>query len=381
METHKAKCGGYGMVTGIYWVTGLGILFGALLGLRYHGDGEWPPSLIAALLATGIACAYILLAALDWLMQRLALSRNPLPNDLEIADRAVAREQATGLKGGGLLARQLRRLLNAWGAGASGPQIAAMANSQTLRTLLVLAAEIAVVLVLLSAAAGFSVPQELLTLGTGLMLLAVIIAVARFQLATQLAGYVDSHLLARIGNDTPAAAGAEFAQQAAKSVGDSISSLTAAQAKFTEQLAKAQDTATAQYAKAQQEAAAQLAKAQQESASQITKAQTDAAAQVAKAQADMAARLSAAQEQAAAQLGKAQTEVATQLGRVSELASSIDHVLKLQQAVDGTLKGVTVTEEFKNTLLELKRHLAESDTLLKNVSKPRAIRLVEAANE
>ena len=38
-------------------------------------------------------------------------------------------------------------------------------------------------------------------------------------------------------------------------------------------------------------------------------------------------------------------------------------------------------EEFKNTLLELKRHLAESDTLLKNVSKPRAIRLVETANE
>ena len=63
------------------------------------------------------------------------------------------------------------------------------------------------------------------------------------------------------------------------------------------------------------------------------------------------------------------------------LATTIDNVLKLQQAVDGTLKGVAVTEEFKSTLVELKRHLAESDVLLKNAAKPRTIRLVEKDNE
>lgn len=403
MEKRKAKCGCYGMFTGIYWVVGLGLVCGALLGRRYHGAGEWTPSLVAALLATGIALAYIALSALDWLAQRLSLARNPLPDDLEISDRSVARERVAALKGCSPLTRQIRRLLGAWGAGASGPQVATMANSQLLRTLLVLAAETMAVLVLLFASAGFSAPQELLTLGTGLMLLAVAIAIGRFQLASQIAGYLDSHLLARIGNDTPAAAGAEFAQNAAKSVAESTGALAAAQTKFVEQLAKSQEQASAQFAKAQQEAAAQLVKAQQEAGAQIAKAQTeagaqlakaqteaaaqtakaqaDAAALIAKAQGDMSAKLAAAQEQASAQLGKAQTEVATQLGRVTALAASIDNVLKLQQAVDGTLKGVTVTDEFKSTLLELKRHLAESDQLLRNAAKPRAIRLVEKTNE
>ena len=80
-------------------------------------------------------------------------------------------------------------------------------------------------------------------------------------------------------------------------------------------------------------------------------------------------------------LGKAQTEIASQLSRVTALASTIDNIFKLQQAVDGTLKGVTATEEFKSTLVELKRHLAESDQLLKNAAKPRSIRLVEKDNE
>ena len=69
--------------------------------------------------------------------------------------------------------------------------------------------------------------------------------------------------------------------------------------------------------------------------------------------------------------------MAEQLGRVTEIAASIDKIFKLQQAVDNTLKGVAVTDEFKSTLVELRRHLAESDQLLKNAAKPRAIRLVE----
>ena len=61
--------------------------------------------------------------------------------------------------------------------------------------------------------------------------------------------------------------------------------------------------------------------------------------------------------------------------------ASIDNIFNLQQAVDNTLKGVSATEEFKSTLVELKRHLAESDQLLRNAAKPRTIRLVENDNE
>lgn len=392
MEKNKAKCCGYGMFTGICWVIGLGVVLGVLLGLLLQANGEWELAQHAALLAVGISLAYAVLSALDWFVQWRSLAADPLPYDLALSDRAVAGERLAALTGRSPLRRHIRRLLAAWSAGASGPQVAAMAGNQMLRTLIILAAETVAVLVLLVGSAAFGPPPALLTLGTGLMLLVVLLAVARLQLASHLAGYIESHLLARIGNDTPAAAGVEFAQAVAKSVADSMASLAAAQTKFADQLAKSQEQAAAQMAKAQQEASAQLAKAQQEAAALITKAnqdvaaqaakaQQDAATQVAKAQGEMSAKLSATQEQSAAQLGKAQTEIATQLGRVTALASTIDNVLKLQQAVDGTLKGVAVTDEFKSTLVELKRHLAESDVLLRNAAKPRSIRLVEKENE
>lgn len=402
MEKRKVKCSGYGMFTGICGIVGLGILFGILLGIPFKPE-EWTLSDGAAVLATGLALAYVVLAAIDWLAQTLALAKNPLPSDLDLSDRAVARERMAALTGCSLLQRHIRRLLSAWAAGASGPQVAAMAANQTFRLLSLLLAETAAILVLLVATAGFSAPGSLLTLGTGLMLLVALAGLARFQLASKTAGYIESHLLARIGNDTPAAAGVEFVQSIAKAVADSTASLSAAQAKFADQLAKVQSEASAQMAKAQtdaaaqmvkaqldastqlakahQEAAAPIAKAHQEAAAQVVKAQQESSAQVEKAQTDMAARLTAALEQSSAQIAKAQTEVATQLGRVTALASSIDNVLQLQQAVDGTLKGVAVTDEFKSTLVELRRHLAESDQLLKNAAKPRTIRLVEKDNE
>ncbi len=414
MDKRKAKCSSYGMFTGIFGIVGLGIVFGALLGIPFKPADGWSQSAIAALGATGIAIAYVVLSAIDWLAQWFALSKNPLPEDLDLSDRAVARERCAALAGRALLQRHIRRLLTAWAGGASGPQVAAMAANQMFRLLAMLAAEAIAIFVLLYAAAGFTSPGALLTLGTGLMVLVALAALARFQLASHSAGYIESHLLARIGNDTPAAAGAEFARNAAKSVADSTASLSAAQAKFADQLTKSQDQAAAllakaqtdaaaqiakanqeaaaqiakaqkeaseQVAKAQQEASAQVAKAQKEAADQIAKAQSETAAQFSKTQGDITSKLGASQQETAAQLAKAQDKVAEQLGRVTEIAASIDRIFKLQQAVDGTLKGVTVTEEFKSTLLELKRHLAESDALLRNAAKPRTIRLVEKDNE
>ena len=380
MDQRKTKCGGYGMFTGIYGIVGLGILFGVLLGIPFK-PAAWTPSDAATVLATGLALAYVVLAAIDWIAQTVALAKNPLPAELDLSDRSVARERMAALTSCALLQRHVRRLLSAWAAGASGPQVAAMAANQTFRLLSLLLAEAAAILVLLVAAAGFSAPGPLLTLGTGLMVLVALAALARFQLASKTAGYIESHLLARIGNDTPAAAAADFAQAAGKVAAESMAALAAAQAKFVEQLVKSQDQASALAAKAQQDAAAQIAKAQTEAAAQIAKAQQDAAAQVAKAHGDVSAKLTAAQQESAAQIAKTQDKVAEQLGRVSEIAASIDKIFKLQQAVDGTLKGVTVTEEFKSTLVELKRHLAESDQLLKNAAKPRTIRLVEKDNE
>jgi len=350
MDQRKSKSTGYGMFTGIFWVIALGIVLGILIGFPIRGNDGWQgsPSELAALLAAGIGLAYILLSALDWFTQWRALTANPLPEGLDLSERAVASEQLGALKGGTLLHRHIRRLLAAWSAGASGPQVASMANSQMQRMMGVLGAETVGVLVLLASVAGFSAPQILLTLSSGFMILLVLIAIARFQLAIHLAGYIESNLLARIGNDTPAAAGLEFAQTVGKTVAES-----------TDALAKAQD-----------KVAEQLAKVQAESSDKVAKAQTDAAAQ-----------MTQAQSEASSAIAKAQDKVAEQLGRVSELAASIEGIFKLQQAVDGAIKGVAVSDEFKSTLVDLKKHLAASDELLKNAAKPRTIRLVEKDND
>ena len=155
MDKRKAKCSSYGMFTGIFGIVGLGIVFGALLGIPFKPADGWSQSAIAALGATGIAIAYVVLSAIDWLAQWFALSKNPLPEDLDLSDRAVARERCAALAGRALLQRHIRRLLTAWAGGASGPQVAAMAANQMFRLLAMLAAEAIAIFVLLYAAAGF----------------------------------------------------------------------------------------------------------------------------------------------------------------------------------------------------------------------------------
>jgi hypothetical protein len=46
--------------------------------------------------------------------------------------------------------------------------------------------------------------------------------------------------------------------------------------------------------------------------------------------------------------------------------------------VDGTLKSVTASEEFAATLNALRAHVEETDKVLREMAKPRKIRLVES---
>lgn len=322
MKTEKAKCG-YGLFSHLLWVLILGLVLGALVGFlvpsaKPTGGNDW-----VSLFVLGFAGAYFLLALADAIRQAMALAGNPLPDECALTDRAIAAERLAALQGQSPLVRHIRRLLSAWSAGASGPQIAAMASTQMNRSLTLLAAETAGFVALLYTIA----PAPALLSASGLLCILILLeAIARFQLATHAAGYIESHLLARIGNDTPAAAATDFAGAAAKAVASSA-----------EALAKAQTESAAAFAKAQEKTSSQLAQAQE--------------------------------------------GIVKQLDRIAGLAGSIDQILQLQKSVDGTLKGVTAAEEFKSTLVELKRHLAESDNLLKNAAKPRTLRLVENPGE
>ena len=65
MDKRKAKCSSYGMFTGIFGIVGLGIVFGALLGIPFKSGDGFSQSELAALLTTGFAIAYVVLSAID----------------------------------------------------------------------------------------------------------------------------------------------------------------------------------------------------------------------------------------------------------------------------------------------------------------------------
>ena len=70
--------------------------------------------------------------------------------------------------------------------------------------------------------------------------------------------------------------------------------------------------------------------------------------------------------------------LADKLSEIAKLAASIDEVLHVNEALGGALKTISSAEEFKDTMVKFKDHLAASDQLLKEVSKPRIIQLVES---
>ena len=67
------------------------------------------------------------------------------------------------------------------------------------------------------------------------------------------------------------------------------------------------------------------------------------------------------------------------VNRLGALGQDIEKLLHVQKAVDSTLETISKTEEFKKTISRLSDHLVESDRLLREVSKPKTIRLVEQA--
>ena len=85
--------------------------------------------------------------------------------------------------------------------------------------------------------------------------------------------------------------------------------------------------------------------------------------------------------QHADKLTEATQVLSGQLEKIAELEGSIEKVLHVQQTVDGTLKDVSTSEEFKETLATLRSHLEASDKFLKELAKPRMITLVEEEGE
>jgi uncharacterized protein YidB (DUF937 family) len=91
----------------------------------------------------------------------------------------------------------------------------------------------------------------------------------------------------------------------------------------------------------------------------------------------VSAKLDASLRDHADKTSKASELLGAQLEKIATLEKEIDKLLKLQQATEGTIKSVAASDEFKNLVKALRDHLQASDTLLREVAKPRTIRLVE----
>ncbi len=73
--------------------------------------------------------------------------------------------------------------------------------------------------------------------------------------------------------------------------------------------------------------------------------------------------------------------LAQQLQNVQTLGQEIDKVLKTTMTMEATLRELSSSDEFRQTLANLRSHLTSSDELLKQLSKPRKVIFQEAREE
>lgn len=91
--------------------------------------------------------------------------------------------------------------------------------------------------------------------------------------------------------------------------------------------------------------------------------------------------ISGALSEHAQQLTAANNSLAAELQKIAVLEKDIVKLLHLEETVEGAMKEIAASTEFKATLEGLRTHLAESDQLLREAAKPRTIRLVESDGE
>ncbi|MCZ7592749.1 MAG: hypothetical protein M5U15_11665 [Kiritimatiellae bacterium] len=193
------------------------------------------------------------------------------------------------------------------------------------------------------------------------------------ELATAINGAFKAHVP---DADKFASATSAAIEQAVKKSGESVQSmhqnLMAAQTQTAQQIAATEKSAT--------QGVENAARALEAAGAKLNEALTAHVQQMEKAAAANRDQISAVLTQHAQSMSKASEAIAGQLDKIMQLEKEIQQVLHIQQVVDGSMKAVSGAEEFKSTLSALRTHLEKSDSLIREVTKPRTIRLVESDN-
>lgn len=358
--------------------------------------------------AVGIASAAV--GILNAIRTLTSASASALPADLNTSDLAAVRGASEKLTGGDATQKRLRSLLVALAGGAGRGDIVQLAGMQSGRAESQARGSLFfVVLMLLTGVAAPEMFQKIAYVGfglAGLMYFLQVTALAKVDAA------VEGALLARLpnpveGTQLTAASLAEklggaidaafrnyvpqpekLAAAATGAVEASIKNAAVALDGVTKKLAETHESFATKLAALQKESAAaneslaaKWAGSQKDSSTNLEaakKAMDSAATQLQANLTGVSDKWQAAMQAHGAQVTQANQLLAAQLEKIQALGKEIEKVLHVQQTVDNTIKSVTTTEDFKSTLATLKTHLEKSDNLLREVTKPRTIRLVES---
>jgi len=313
------------------------VVLGAGLGYLFAGDlFNKPAHDLMPFVALGLVWAVLLLQWLDLLVQGLSFSTRLIPEDLDIANREEVRDHVEGLTGGQMIAARTRRLLTAWAEGATPDQVIALASFQSQQARQPMRAAAAFAIILL---AGSIWQGGHTVLAWAAFVVVGVTVLARQNLLSRADHFIEIRLLSRLPGDTASAAGGS--DRLAKTMGEAVHS------------------AFEQFVPQPERMAESIREAVQGAGGSWAEQLTGSLAQ-------HSDNVQAATQQLGAQLDK-----------IAEMQANIEQVLHLQEAVEGTLKTVSASQEFEQTLNALRNHVEETDKVLRELAKPRRIRLVE----
>lgn len=401
------------------------VALGGLLGYLLAGD-IFSASIrhLAACFSLGLVWAYLFLQWLDLVSEYIALKGDPAPVELDVADRAAVSAHLETLCASSALRARLRHLLKTWSLGWQPRQVMGLAGFQSAQARGQLYGGVVFALLLLVVAVWLQ--GNTMWFWGGMMLLGLTV-LARQTLLLRVDRYIECRLLARLPCNIPQTAmtAADLAgalggaiQAAFKNhvpqpdamaaamrsaVEGAMQQVAASVEKLQKSVGEGQGAAAEKVAQALSAATADL-KAVKESLSSATgdlktglaagvgqwkgvleahsqsldKSLASIPGQLAKTYGEGAGQVVAAFKDHAEKVAAASQGLQAQLDRVAQLGKEIEKVLHVQQTVDGTLKAVAATEEFRKTLDVLNKHVEASDKLLREAAKPKTIRLVES---
>lgn len=365
------------------------VALGGLLGYLLAGDVFLVPSHHLLLsFCLGLVWAYLFVQWVSLATEMFSLFTDPVPLSLELGRRDEVRDHLAKLNARQPFTLRARRLLEAWTTGWSPRQVAELALFQSRRARSPMAAgtTFVVLLVFVCYVLGGN-----LWLTWGALVVLAITILARLNLCDRIDSYLEANLLTRLSANVPptAATAAELAEALGGSIKTAFQNYIPQPEKMALAIQAAVENASRTIAVDIEKLNRSLAENQSSLADRMTQAAKESSARMsevekvlANAAKEMASgawvvTLKGALTEHAEQLQGASQALADQLAKIQELEKGILKILHVQEVIDSTIKTVAATEEFRETLSALRTHIQESDNLLREVAKPKTIRLVE----